>query len=271
MSQRRINILLILLVSLLLLVVFIERFMVINGPATASILFRPFGGGVDKHAVYGEGIHFVSPWNSIYKFNTREQMVQETMHIMVQNGVTVSLLVNYRYTPLVDSLPAIFEHYGMAYDKVYINPEIVSTTSELLSQFTPEQIYTLKIDSIRTVALLNARERLIHGNILLGNLVISNIKLPKKVVTAIESKLQQQQLAIEYNYKIAIAEKERQIKIIDGQATQAVQGLVNRGLTPGYLQYKQIEALLKLSTSPNAKTIVLPKDANTPLILGNGQ
>jgi len=271
MSIRRINILITLLISLLFLVIFSERFMVINGPATNSVVFRPFDGGVDPHLVDGEGVHFVFPWNTIYKFDTREQVVQKTMHIMVKNGVTVSLVVNYRYVPLIDSLPAIFERYGLNYDKIYVGPEIVSVTNELLSKFTPEEIYSSKMDSIRAAALNNARDRLKEGDILLGDLVLSNIQLPVKVVEAMESKLQRQQQSLEYDYKVEIAKKEKDIKITDGEAVRAVQALVNPGLTPGYLQYKQIEAIQKLSISPNAKTIVISKGSNTPIILGSNQ
>jgi regulator of protease activity HflC (stomatin/prohibitin superfamily) len=270
-SQRKINILITLLASLLLLVIFLDRFIMVNGPATSSIVFRPFSGGVDTHNVYGEGIFFTAPWNNVYRFNTREQMVEDTMHIMVLNGVTVTMRVNYRYRPIVDSLPVIFRQYGINYDKVFIDPQVVSSTSEVISHFTPEQVYSLRIDSIRQVALEIARRKLHQGNIFLGDLVISNIKLPPKVVDAIEYKLRQEQLAIAYNYKIIIAQKEKQIKIIDAEATKSSQALVNPGLTPGYLQLRQIEALQNLSLSPNAKTIVVPRGNSTPIILNNGQ
>ncbi|MDB5088114.1 MAG: Regulator of protease HflC, stomatin/prohibitin superfamily, partial [Mucilaginibacter sp.] len=216
-------------------------------------------------------IFFTAPWNNVYRFNTREQMVEDTMHIMVLNGVTVTMRVNYRYRPIVDSLPVIFRQYGINYDKVFIDPQVVSSTSEVISHFTPEQVYSLRIDSIRQVALGIASGKLRQGNIFLGDLVISNIKLPPKVVDAIEYKLRQEQLAIAYNYKIIIAQKEKQIKIIDAEATKSSQALVNPGLTPGYLQLRQIEALQNLSLSPNAKTIVVPRGNSTPIILNNGQ
>lgn len=271
MSKRKFKIIIITLICLLIIVAYIDRFIMVNGPSTSSIVFRPFQSGINTHKVYGEGLYFISPWNTVYKFNTREQVVEDSLNIMVRNGVTVSVRVTYRYSPLKDSIPFIFRRYGIHYDHVFIDPEVVSVTNELISQFNPEQIYTLRIDSIRQVAYNIARARLNAGGIYLGGLVLSNIQLPPRVVESIEYKLRQEQLAIAYNYEIEIALKKKQIQVIDAEGTRDAQALINGGLTAGYLQFKQIEALQKVATSNNAKTVIIPQGTNTPFLLNSNQ
>ena len=44
---------------------------------------------------------------------------------------------------------------------------------------------------------------------------------------------------------------------ISPQQAARDQGIVRQGLTPEYLQYKGIEATMKIAESPNAKVIVV--------------
>lgn len=297
MTQRRINILITLLVTLLFFVIFFDRIVIINGPATASVIFRPFSGGIDMKKIYKEGVYFVWPWNSVYKYNTREQVVEDTVRVMVDNGVTITIVLNYRYSPDIDSLPDIFKRYGPDYHRVFVHPEIIANTRDYFSYFSPEQLYTRSADTtkngksatdpdttnpgandaqfakrrIYNLNNLQLNSKLKAGHVFLSDLVVTHLQMPDKVVQAIEKKLQQEQLAQEYDFRITIAQKEQQIKVIEAQATKMAEDTVNAGLTEGYLQLRQIEAFQNLSNSPNTKIIITPRGTNTPIILNDKQ
>ncbi len=243
MSQRKINIIITFLFTLLLFVVSFDRIVNVNGPATSAVIFRPFSGGIDTRHVYGEGLYFVWPWNTIYKFNTREQLVEDTLFIVVKNGVTIKAAINYRFRPVVDSLPRIFQQFGANYNEVFIRPELATAVREIISDYTPEEIYTDQVERTKAQAIDTAKYILKKGNVILASLMITEIKLPPKVVAAIEKKLQQEQLKQEYSFKIAIADSEKMIKVIEAQAIRMAEDTINSGLTQEYLQFKQIEAL----------------------------
>lgn len=267
MSQNKINILITLLVVLLFFVVLSERIIQLNGPGVESIVFRPFNGGVNLSRTFGEGVYFVWPWNTVYKFNVREHSVKETLDIMVNNGVTVSVKVGYRFYPDRDSLPVIFRKYGPDYAVKFVHPEVLYAVREQLSSMSPENIYSLKLPFVERSALSIAAKRLMAGNVRISDLLILDIKLPKKVVDAIENKLREEQLVQEYEFKRQIALKEKEIKVIEASAIKMSEDTINKGLTLPFLQFKQIEAMQKLSVSPNAKTIVMPQGTRNPVIL----
>lgn len=244
-----------------------------NGPSTYSVMYRPFNGGINMNETFGEGVYLIWPWNTPYQFNTREQLVDDTLHVMVTNGVTVTVRVNYRYFPLKDSLPEIFRKYGPDYLNVFIKPEILFGVRDLLSSMKPEDIYSFKLDSAKTQALRRAKEELQVGNVCISNILILDIKLPPHVVEAIESKLREEQLAQQYNFKIDIANKEREIKRIEASSIKMAQDTISKGLSQPYLQYLQIGAMQELAKSPNAKTIIIPQGTGngSPIILNTSQ
>ncbi len=267
MDQKKINFTIAILVILLVIVMFIDRVVHFNGPARAAVIYMPFNGGLLTSEVFKEGMYLTWPWNTVYTFSTREQFVDKRLNIVVRNGVTVNVRINYRYAPVQDSLPIIFRKYGKRYDSVFVEPEIVYAIRETISSLSPEEIYSLKIDSITSSSFNLAKNRLREGNILVTDIYLLDIKLPPKVVAAIESKLQEEQLNQQYAFKEEVAKKDREIKIIEAAAIKKACDTISKGLTPEYIQYKQIEAFLKLSESPNSKTIIMPQNAKTPFIL----
>jgi len=268
-SQKKINILITLLFILLFFVVFSNRIVMINGPAKVAVIFKPFSGGVDVDHVYREGIYLIWPWNTAYQFNIRQQLVDTTIKILMENGVTTNVQINYRFWPLPDSLPVIFRKYGVKYPNIIVQPEVESAVRIVISDLTPEQLYDMHFDTIRRQILWHAQKNLKLANVNLEDLVILKIELPKRVVEAIESKLQQEQLVKEYDFKDSVAERQKRIRIVEASAIKMAEDTINKGLTPEYLQLRQIEAFEKLSLSNNSKTIIVPR-SSTPVMF-NGQ
>ena len=267
MSQRKINITIALLVVLLIFVILYHRIVKVNGPAVASIIYNPLTGGLDSFAVYKEGAYLTWPWNTTYEFNLRQQKVDTTINILMQNGVTTKVQINYRYYPIRDSLVPIFRNYGVDYGQLFVKPEVESAVRIIISDLTPEQLYKMHFDTVRLQVLRLAKDKLRDGDVTLEDLVILNIELPKRVVDAIESKLEKEQLAQEYDFREFVAMKQKDITVIEAAATRMAEDTINGGLTQAYLQLKQIDAFQKLSVSPNAKTIIVPQGTNNPVIV----
>jgi regulator of protease activity HflC (stomatin/prohibitin superfamily) len=98
---------------------------------------------------------------------------------------------------------------------------------------------------------------------------IERISLPPTIARAIETKLAQQQLDGEYVYRLAVATKEAERKLIEGKGQKAYNELVNSSLTPAMLQWQGIMATEALAKSPNAKVVVVGAGkSGLPLILG---
>jgi len=88
------------------------------------------------------------------------------------------------------------------------------------------------------------------------------------VAQAIDSKLAQQQLDLEYDYRIAVAGKEAQRKLIEAGGQKAYNEAVNQSLTPSLLEWQGILATQELAKSPNSKVVIVGGKNGLPIILG---
>ena len=46
-----------------------------------GVLFKRFGGGLDKENIYSQGFHVVAPWNKMFIYDTRVQENFEEMNV----------------------------------------------------------------------------------------------------------------------------------------------------------------------------------------------
>lgn len=104
----------------------------------------------------------------------------------------------------------------------------------------------------------------------LKDVLISHIELPHRIKAAIQSKLEQEQVAQEFDFRLDRERKEAERKRIEGKGIRDFQDMVAAGIEEGLLKWKAIEATLELARSPNAKMVIIGagKDG-LPVILGN--
>lgn len=104
----------------------------------------------------------------------------------------------------------------------------------------------------------------------LKDVLISDIELPDRIKAAIQSKLEQEQVAQEFDFRLDRERKEAERKRIEGKGIRDFQDMVAAGIEEGLLKWKAIEATLELARSPNAKMVIIGagKDG-LPVILGN--
>ena len=134
----------------------------------------------------------------------------------------------------------------------------------------PEELYSTKRETIEDEIYEKTKEALATKNLLLDAVLIRDVTLPPTLQDAIENKLKQEQMSLEYEFKIEQAEKEAQRQIIEAQGKAKSNQILSVSLTDNVLKDKGIEATVKLSESPNSKVVVVGagKDG-LPLILGN--
>ena len=101
-------------------------------------------------------------------------------------------------------------------------------------------------------------------------LLIRSINLPAQIKQAIENKLQQEQEALAYQFRLDKEKSEAERKRIAAEGEAAANKIINNSLTPELLKMRGIEATIELSKSPNSKVVVIGSGKDgLPLILGN--
>lgn len=241
-----------------------------------GVMWYRFLGGTVVDRTYGEGIQMIFPWDEMYVYDARLQNQARVYDTISSNGLSMEVDIAVRYRINRDAAGMLHKLVGPDYAEVLVYPEIGSHARELISRYTPEQLYT------ETRAFIQAEilERMVNqlGSSLVnqsfqGRLVtvedvlIRSVTLPPRVADAIERKAEQYQAMLEYDFRIAREQKEKERKKIEAEGIREFQDIVAKTITEEYLRLRGIEATMSLATSKNSKTIIIGGKDGLPVIL----
>lgn len=245
----------------------------------AGVLWARFGGGTVTDFHLDEGMRLIWPWNEVYIYDTRLRTIARTYDTISSNGLSMQVEIAVRFRVNKDSVGTLHQLIGPNYPDVLINPEIGSHARELISRYTPEQLYTETRAFIQAQILERMATQLGSSLIAQGlsgqlvyveDVLIRSVMLPSSVVEAIERKEQQYHVMLEYDFRLAREELERQRKNIEAQGIREFQDIVSDTITEEYLRLRGIDATLAIATSNNAKMVVMGGSDGLPVILNTG-
>ncbi len=240
------------------------------GATQRAVVFYKFGAGLEKDNVIRPGVHIKAPWNEVFVYDVQETAEGENMDVLDKNGLSIHVDVTVRFKPIPDKIGYIYEKFNLDYINVLVIPEVRSTVRQVMGRFTAEEIYSTKRAEVED-AIKNEAEAILHeNNVTMVALLIRSITLPDQIRVAIENKLQQQQEALAYQFRLDKERSEAERKRIAAEGESRANNIINNSLTSNLLKMRGIEATLELAKSPNAKVVVIGAgDDGMPLILGN--
>ena len=260
----------IVVIAVVLVIIFWSRMTVTVDAGHAGVLFKTFGGGVDTTQTYGEGFHFLAPWNDMIIYETRQQEIAEDMNVLSSNGLEIKAEVSAWYRPEYAKIGLLHANIGKDYLRRVVIPALRSSARSVIGRYTPEQIYSTKRDAIQDEIFEEAKVILDEKYVDLTQILIRSIVLPSTIKSAIEGKLKQEQESLEYEFKLQKAEKEAQRQIIDAEGKAEANRILNASLTANILREKGISATIELAKSNNTKIVIIGNSKDgMPLILGD--
>ncbi|MCH2155822.1 MAG: prohibitin family protein [Opitutales bacterium] len=238
----------------------------------AGVLWRrmtsPLGTvkGTDLKKIYTEGLNIIWPLDKMYVYETRVQERETKFFALSKNGLRIMIHASVRFRPKVDSLPLLHKEVGPEYVDRVVIPEVQSAIRRVIGAYNPDELYGSQggiINNIVLIAVSEIGERYIQ----VDDLLIREIRLPAEVAASIESKLREEQRALEYEFRLRRETQEAERKRIEGEGIAKFQEAITAGITDEFLRFKGIEATLKLSESQNAKIVLIGGEGGLPLIL----
>jgi regulator of protease activity HflC (stomatin/prohibitin superfamily) len=240
------------------------------GPGEGGVIFESLGNGINTDKTYSEGFHIVAPWNRMIVRKVRQQSISDEMNVLSVNGLEVKVNGTIWYEPEFKNLGLLIKTKGEDYERELLDPAINAAARSVVGRYTPEQLYSSKRDVIEQEILDEIQIVLKDQYLLVTRVLVEDVKLPTTIRTAIETKLKQEQESLEYEFRIAKAEKEAKRQKIDAEGKAVANKILSASLTDKILQEKGIDATLELSKSPNSKVIVIGSGKDgLPIILGN--
>lgn len=270
MNNRRLPVIVLAVIAFIVLIALSSSLFYTVQPAERAVIFYPFGAGLDKDHTIDQGTHMKAPWNDVFIYKVNEASTSEDMDILDKNGLSIHIDVSVRYFPAPDKIGYIHEKFTSDYVNVLVIPEVRSTVRQVMGRYTAEEIYSTKRAEVE-MAIRNESEKILSANNVNATAVlIRSIKLPEQIKGAIENKLQQEQEALAYQFRLDKEKSEAERKRIAAEGESRANNIINNSLSDKLLKMRGIEATLELAKSPNSKIIVVGSGKDgLPMILGN--
>lgn len=268
LARKKALLIIVILVFSMTFVFFWDYIIITIKPGEAGILFQRFS-GTKIDTVYEEGLHIISPWDTLHIYEVRKQVAFHEFDIISIKGLTIHLSLAVRYRPEYELLGILHQRIGPDYLDRVILPQIESVMRKELGNYTAEEIYTNE-KGLLTNTILTALEEVGRNYVEVEDIIIRSLTLPPEIVTAIEDKLKQEEFMKSYEFRIKTAQKEAERLAIEAQGINTYHKVMGESLSESILRHKGIIATEMLAASSNAKVVVIGggKDG-LPIILGN--
>jgi prohibitin 1 len=255
----------------ILLIVFGSRVFVKIQPGERGVLYNLLS-GLKVEKVYDQGLKMIAPWNKMYIYNVRIQEDKSIMEVLSKNGLTIKTELSYRYRPVKEEIGYLHNEVGVDYLNSILIPEIRSATREVIGKYLPEEPYSTKRDAIQTEIFDLTAKRVAAKHIIVDAVLIREVVLPAKLQQAIERKLEQEQAALEYEFRLERSRKEAERQKIEAEGKARANDILSASLTDKILREKGIQATLELAKSGNSKVVVIGQGKDgLPIILGDSK
>ena len=222
----------------------------------AGVLYRRFFGGTVIDKVYGEGFHIIAPWDTMTIYDVRYQAKHHEMDALTQTGLTLHLCINIRYHPEYNVLGVLHQTVGPGYLNKIVVPEVEDAMRKTIGRFDFDEIVSTKrafIEKIVNQAIEQVSQRFVQ----IDDVMITRLDVPQRIKEAIEAKLEQQQEAEAYRYRMDKEHSEAVRKRIEATGYRDYNAILESSLTEKILKWKGVEATLQLSKSQNSKIIIV--------------
>ena len=213
--------------------------------------------------VIQEGFNLKAPFiESIVKIDCRTQKYEiatEASSKDLQKISNLKVVVNYN----VDKNNAnnLYKEVGKDYQTVLIEPAILESIKQGISQYTAEETIT-KRSEVADIIINLLKEKLENKGVTVTALNITDLSFSEEFDTAVEQKQIVEQETQKAQYELEKAKVENEKKIENAKADAEVMRQQNEQITDNYLRLKEIENEQKAIEKWNGQLPTTTSDAS---------
>ncbi len=217
------------------------------------------------------GLHLIIPLvQRVEKMSVRTHSYDLTgansINALSKDGLTINVELTTLYKIMPDKAAEIFVEYGLLYEDRIIKPVIRSAVRDVIATLDSAQVYQER-SLIQQRIAQQVRKELEKRFILLDEILIRDIKLPRKVVEAIEQKRRALEEAQRMKFLVEKEKLEAERKKIEAKGIADANRIIAGSLTKEYLMWKFLENIKAYAESGNNTIILIPYDTKmTPII-----
>lgn len=213
------------------------------------------------------GINLVNPFVNLVIIDTQIQELKETMQVPSKEGLTMAVEISILYRLSPEKASNIYKTIGKDYAEVVVVPQFRSAVREATVFYEAKALYTSSRDEITVKIFGDLEKMLFERGVILEKVLLRAVSLPLTVSAAIEQKLKAEQESEQMKFVLTKESQEAERKVIEAKGIAEAQGIINKTLTPAYLQHEAIKAQMMMAGSPSHTTVYIPSgDNGIPLV-----
>ena len=230
---------------------------------TSCAIVKPGEVGVRKYLgrlrgnIINPGPAFINPFTtSLVKIPTRTVNREVKLNLPSKEGLNVNAEISILYHVKQEKTIDIINEAGVNFERVLILSTFRSAAADVCAKFYAKDMHSGKRAQIeqeikdKMIALLENRGFVIEA------ILLKSITLPSGLYAAIEAKLRAEQQAQQMEFVLQREKKEADRKRIEAEGIRDAQRIIKEGITEGNIEWRSLEVLKEIATSPNAKLII---------------
>ena len=234
-----------------------------------------FGRVNDKILV--SGLNLINPLVKVEVFDIRTQNYtmssvhdegakagDDAIRVLSADGLEVIVDLTVLYKVLPSEAPRILKEIGSDYRNTIVRPICRTKIRDNAVYYDAIALYSTKRDEFQAKIFASIEKDFKGRGLVLEQLLVRNLTLPQSVKASIESKINAEQDAQKMTFILQKEKQEAERKRVEAQGIADYQKILSTGLSDKQLQYEMIKAI---STSPNAKLIIMGNSKGMPLML----
>ena len=221
-----------------------------------------------KGPVQAQGLVLVNPLiTELVKIPIRTINKEVALNLPSKEGLNVAAEISILYHVKEGSVIDIINDVGVSYERTLILSTFRSASADVCAKFYAKDMHSGKRAEIES-EIKNQMVDVLEGRgFIIEAILLKSIKLPPGLYSAIEAKLEAEQQAQQMEFVLQRETKEAERKRIEAEGIRDSQNIIKEGITDANIEWRSLEVLRELSSSPNAKIIIT--DGKTPVLINN--
>jgi len=216
--------------------------------------------GVVEEQPAASGFWLKSPITMFYPMSVKTQELKESASVPSIEGLLVGLDISILYRVEPNKAPEIYRTIGGNYQEIVIQPMLRSAIREVTAKYEAKALYSQGRDLVSADIYNVLADRFKEKGIVLEQVLLRDLVLPKKVIKAIETKLESEQQSQQMQFVLTKETQEAERKKIEAEGIKAAQEIISQSLTTEYLHWYWLQ---KLNDNPNV--VYIATEAGLPL------
>ncbi|PSR52542.1 band 7 protein [Adhaeribacter arboris] len=198
-----------------------------------------------------------------------EKQGDDAIRVLSADGLEVVIDLTVLYRVLPTEAARIYRQIGLDYRNTIVRPITRTKIRDNAVYYDAVALYSSKRDEFQDRIYKSIEANFRQRGLLLEQLLVRNITLPRSVKTTIESKINAEQEAQKMQFVLQKEKQEAERRRIEAQGIADYQRIINNELSDKLLQYETIKANKEIALSPNSKVIIMGNNRGAQLLLSD--